>query len=149
MAAPRYNDGGAWGYMPEPRPSEHPPTRRRPPARKMGKASRRRAALRRRSFISLVLVPVALMVGSVYLHTVSAGINERAATLEERIARAEAERESLEVRVAELSGSGRIGDLAGEDLDMRDPDAADFKVYEGDAEDGKTSGAQRQEEGTP
>ncbi|MDQ3508471.1 MAG: hypothetical protein M3494_10705 [Actinomycetota bacterium] len=147
MAAPRY-DGGAWGYMPEPRPErEHPPRRRGAPARGPDKAARRRAALRRRSFISLVLVPIALMVGSVYLHTVSADVNDRAAVLEERITSAEAERESLEVRVAELSGSGRVGDLAEEDLQMRDPGAQNFRVYEGNAEDGKSSGTQRKEEG--
>lgn len=146
MAAPRYG-GGAWEYMPEPRPVESPPRRRRPLERKTDKAARRKAALRRRSFISLVLVPIALMVGSVYLHTVSAGVNDRAAALEEGISRAEAERESLEVRVAELSGSGRVGALAGGDLRMRDPSAEDFRVYEGDAEDGESSGTQRQEEG--
>lgn len=144
MDAPRYT--GAWGYMPQPRPVEHPPSRT-PPERKTDKAARRRAALRRRTFISLVLVPIALMVGSVYLHTVSAGVNERAASLEERISRAEAEREALEVRVAELSGSGRIGSLAEGDLRMRDPGAQDFRVYEGNAEDGQTRGEQRQEEG--
>lgn len=147
MAAPRYNVGGAWEYTPEPRPVESPPRRRRPLERKTDKTARRRAALRRRSFISLVLVPISLMVGSVYLHTVSAGVNDRAAALEEGISRAEAERESLEVRVAELSGSGRIGALADEDLHMKDPGAEDFRVYD-DAEDGKSNGTQRQEEGT-
>ncbi|MBA2692510.1 MAG: hypothetical protein H0U65_08455 [Rubrobacter sp.] len=142
MAAPRYT--GAWA--PEPRPVESPP-RRRSPARKTDKAARRKAALRRRSFISLVLVPIALMVGSVYLHTVSADVNERTANLEERIAAAEAERESLVVRVAELSGSGRVGAMAEGDLHMRDPGARNFTVYEGNAEDGTTSGTQRQAEG--
>lgn len=146
MAAPRYT--GAWGYAPEPRPVERPPSRRpsERPERKTDKAARRKAALRRRSFISLVVIPVALMVGSVYLHTVSADVSERATNLEERITAAEAERESLEVRVAELSGSGRVGKLAEEDLHMRDPRAGDFEVYEGKAEDGKSSGTQRKEE---
>lgn len=148
MAAPNYN---GWGYLPEPRPVEHPPSRkpasRRLPARRPDKATRRKAALRRRGFIFLVLVPVALMVGSVYLHTVSAGVNGRAAALEESLARAEAEREALEVRVAELSGADRIRTLAGEDLGMRDPGASDFRVYGSNGEDGKTGEKQRQEEG--
>jgi cell division protein FtsL len=146
MAAPRYS--GAWRHAPESRPVEAP-LRRRAPARKTDEAARKKAALRRRSFISLVVVPVALMVGSVYLHTVSADVNSRTTTLEEGISRAEAERESLEVRVAELSGSGRIGKLAEEDLHMRDPGAEDFRVYEGNAEDGQSSGTQRQNEGIP
>ncbi len=144
MAAPNYN---GWGYLPEPRPVEHPPSRR-PPAGRPDKEARRKAAFRRRSFISLVLVPVALMVGSVYLHTVSAGVGERAAALEERISQAQAEREALEVRVAGLSGLGRIRALAVEDLHMRDPKAADFRVHGSDGEDGTTGGEQREEEGT-
>lgn len=145
MAAPNYS--GGWGYLPQPQPVEQPPARRRPPARKPDKAARRKAALRRRSFISLVLVPVALMVGSVYLHTVSSGINERSAALEENLARTESERESLEVRAAELSGHGRIGTLAEEDLEMRDPGAADLRVHGANGEDGRAGGEQRQEEG--
>lgn len=149
MAAPRYDR--SWVHAPEPRPVETPQPQRRRPGRKTDRAARRKAALRRRSFISLVVIPIALMVGSVYLHTVSADVNARAANLEQDISRAEAEREALEVRVAELSGSGRIGALAGGDLRMRDPDARDLRVYEGnaagEAEDGKSSGTQRQEEG--
>ncbi|MGH3089608.1 MAG: hypothetical protein ACRDSJ_20165 [Rubrobacteraceae bacterium] len=143
MAAPNYN---GWGHLPEHRPAEYPPERR-PSPRKSDKAARRKAALRRRGFISLVLVPVALMMGSVYLHTVSAGVSERTAALEEDLSLAEAEREALEVRVAELSGSGRIRTLAGERLGMRDAGATDLRVYGSNGEDGNAGVEQREAEG--
>ncbi len=104
-------------------------------------AVRKKAAgLRRRRFAVLVVVPVLLMLGSVYLHTVSAGLAGRVAGLEERLARAEAEGQKLELRVAELSGAERIRSLAAEELGMKEPDAADLEVYNKDGEDGTTSG---------
>ena len=89
-----------------------------------------------------VLVPVLLMLGSVYLHTVSAGLAGGVADLEERLARAEAAGEELGVRVAELSGAERIRSLAAEKLEMQDPNGADLKVYDQDGEDGTRNGGE-------
>jgi cell division protein FtsL len=103
-------------------------------------AAGRKAAARRRRFAVLVVVPVLLMLGSVYLHTVSDGLGGKVAGLQERVARAEAEGEKLEVRVAELSGPGRIRALATKELQMREPSGADMKVYAKHGEDGKPNG---------
>jgi cell division protein FtsL len=88
----------------------------------------------------LVVVPVLLMLGSVYLHTVSAGLGGKVAGLQEQVARAEAEGEKLEVRVAELSGPGRIRSLAADELHMREPGGADMKLYDKHGEDGTPNG---------
>jgi cell division protein FtsL len=89
-----------------------------------------------------VVVPVLLMLGSVYLHTVSAGLASRVAYLDERVAGAAAEAERLEVRVAELSRADRVRPLAEEKLGMRDPRSADFEVYGSEGEDGVNSGGE-------
>jgi cell division protein FtsL len=90
----------------------------------------------------VVVVPVLLMLGSVYLHTVAAGLTGKVAGLEEQLSRVEAEGERLEVRVAELSGAGRIRSLAAEKLGMRDPRARDLEVYDNDGEDGTRNGGE-------
>jgi cell division protein FtsL len=87
----------------------------------------------------MVVIPVLLMLGSVYLHTVSAGLAGRAASLEERLVQIRAEGERLEVRVAELSGADRIRPLAIEKLGMKDP-GGNLKVYDLDREDGTQYG---------
>jgi cell division protein FtsL len=110
--------------------------------RPSGAAARKKAAGLRRRFVVVVVVPVLLMLGSVYLHTVSAGLTGRVAGLEERLARAEAVGERLEVRVAELSGAGRIRSLAAEKLGMQDPSGADLEVYAEDGEDGIHNGGE-------
>ena len=110
--------------------------------RPSGAAARKKAAGRRRRFAVTVLVPVLLMLGSVYLHTVSAGLAGGVADLEERLARAEAAGEELGVRVAELSGAERIRSLAAEKLEMQDPNGADLKVYDQDGEDGTRNGGE-------
>jgi cell division protein FtsL len=110
--------------------------------RPSGAAARKKAAGRSRRFAVTVVVPVLLMLGSVYLHTVSAGFTGEVAGLEERLARAEAEGERLEVRVAELSGAGRIRSLAAEKLGMQDPNGADLEVYGEDGEDGTRDGGE-------
>jgi cell division protein FtsL len=121
-----------------PRPVARPVETKKPPAG----AGRKKAAGRRRRFAVVVVVPVLLMLGSVYLHTVAAGLTGKVAGLEERLARAEAEGERLEVRVAELSGAGRIRSLAAEKLGMRDPRAQDLEVYDSDGEDGTRNGGE-------
>ena len=126
------------------RPIARPIEKKRP-----GEVARRKAAAaRRRGFAVLVVVPVLLMLGSVYMHTVSAGLGGEVADLEERVARAEAEGEKLEVRVAKLSGAGRIRTLASQELRMRDPGGADLKVYGRDGEDGTPNG-EEEEGGKP
>ena len=100
----------------------------------------RKAAGRRRRFAMLVVVPVLLMLGSVYLHTVAAGLEARAADLDVRLDRAREEGERLEVRVAELSGAGRIRNLASEKLGMHEPESDTLKVYGDKAEDGNKNG---------
>jgi cell division protein FtsL len=88
----------------------------------------------------LVVVPVLLMLGSVYLHTVAAGLDARAGDLEVKLDRVREEGERLEVRVAKLSGAGRIRALASERLGMHEPQSATMKVYGDKAEDGTNDG---------
>jgi hypothetical protein len=114
-----------------------------------GAGARKEAAARHRRFVALVVVPVVLMLGSVYLHTVAAGLTGQAAGLEERLARAEARGERLQIRVAELSGAGRIRALAAKKLDMREPRGADLEVYREVGEDGKRHGGEEEKGGEP
>jgi cell division protein FtsL len=107
-----------------------------------GAAERKKAAGRRRRFVVIVVVPVLLMLGSVYLHTVAAGLTDKVAGLEERLSRTEAEGKRLGIRVAELSGAGRIKSLAAEKLGMRDPRGADLEVYHQGWEDGTRNGGE-------
>ncbi len=100
-----------------------------------------KAAGRRRRFAVIVVVPVLLMLGSIYLHTVAVGLTGNVAGLAERLARAEAEGERLEVRVAELSRADRIKAFATEKLGLQDPSGADFEVYDG--EDGTRNGGEQ------
>src|SRR5215217_769360 len=88
---------------------------------------KRKAAGRRRRFAMLVVVPVLLMLGSVYLHTVAA---------------------ALDTRVAELSAAERIRALAAEKLGMHEPKSTSLKVYGDKAEDGTHNGAP-QRRGSP
>ncbi len=83
----------------------------------------------------LILMPVMLMLGSVYLHTVAADFGDRAATLQERADNAQAEQERLDIEVAKLSAPGRIRPLASDELQMRVPASNDLKVYGKDGED--------------
>src|SRR5215210_260498 len=124
------------------------PVEKRAPDRAQDHALKQKAAGRRRRFAMLVVVPVLLMLGSVYLHTVAAGLDARAADLGVRLDRAREEGERLEVRVAELSGAERIRTLAAEKLGMHEPKSTTLKVYGGKAEDGKNDGAP-QEGGRP
>jgi cell division protein FtsL len=99
----------------------------------------------------IVVVPVLLMLGSVYLHTVAAGLDARAAKLDVKLGRAQDEGERLEVRVTELSGSARIRKLA-EKMGMREPGSSALRVYGSGAirkaEDG-THDETRQQRGEP
>src|SRR5215204_6921139 len=124
------------------------PVRKRAPDRSPDRALRRKAAGRRRRFAMLVVVPVLLMLGSVYLHTVAAGLDARAAELDVRLDRAREVGERLEVRVAELSGAERIRALAAEKLGLHKPKSTNLRVYGVRVEDGKNDGAP-QEGGRP
>ena len=91
---------------------------------------------------------VLLMLGSVYVHTVAAGLGEEVARLEEQETGAEDEGERLEVKITELSEPGRIRALAKRDLDMRDPAGRDLEVYDGsDGEDVVNGGGEKKEIG--
>lgn len=119
---------------PGPRP-ENPRPRRAP-----GRSVRRSGRLQRRRFIVLVVVPVLLMLGSVYLHTVAANLGAEVSSLEERYAGLLVEKERLKVQVSELSAPDRIQPLAREGLGMRSPGAEDMRVY--DREDGEQNDGQ-------
>ena len=112
------------------------------------KWKQRRDISKGRVFVLLVVVPVLLMLGSVYVHTVAAGLGEEVARLEEQETRAEDEGEQLEVKITELSEPGRIRALAKRDLDMRDPAGKDLEVYDGsDGEDVVNGGGEKKETG--
>jgi cell division protein FtsL len=119
------------------------PVQDRGPDRSHDKTLKQKAAGRRRRFAMLVVVPVLLMLGSVYLHTVAAGLDARAAELDVKLDRGREKRERLEVRVAELSGAGRIRALASEKLGMHEPKSAVMKVYRDKGEDGTNNGKPR------
>lgn len=111
-----------------------------------GRAPSRKAAVRRRRFAMLVVIPVLLMLGSVYLHTVSADLGGQVAVLQERRAEAMAERERLDVRVSELSAPGRIRAEA-RAIGMREPASADLRVYESNGEDDLQNGGEQAQTG--
>ena len=119
------------------------PLQERAPERLRDRSIEQKAAGRRRRFAMLVVVPVLLMLGSVYLYTVAVGLEAKAAELEVRLDRASEEGERLEVRVAELSGAGRIRSVAAEKLGMHEPKSTTLKVYGDKAEDGKNNGEQQ------
>lgn len=78
--------------------------------------------------LAVLVMPVLLMLGSVYVHTVAAAHSAEAASLEEEKARAEDEGKRLEVKITELSEPGRIRALARDKLQMRDPDGKDLRI---------------------
>lgn len=123
------------------------PVRESAPVRSPKRKLRRKAAGRRRRFAMLVVVPVLLMLGSVYLHTVAAGLDTRTAELGIKLDRATDEAERLEIRVTELSGSARIRDRA-TTLGMREPGSEALRVFKEDAEykaeDGTQDGTQQE-----
>jgi cell division protein FtsL len=140
MAAPQRRYGASVSARPV-IPRVH---RQKAARRAGGPAARRKASGRRRRFAVVVVIPVLLMLGSVYLHTVSAGLTDKVASLDERLAQVKAEGERLEVRVAELSGAGRIRPIAIEKLGMKDPGGANLKVYDVDREDGARDGGEKE-----
>src|SRR5688572_1839592 len=124
------------------------PVQKRAKDRQRDRSLSRKAAGRRRRFAMLVVVPVLLMLGSVYLNTVAAGLDARAAELDVKLDRAREVGERLEIKVAALSGADRIRALAAEKLGMHEPKSTTLKVYGARAEDGKNDGVP-QEGGRP
>jgi cell division protein FtsL len=96
----------------------------------------------------LVVVPVLLMLGSVYVHTVAARLGDEVVRLEEEKKEAESEAERLEVKLTELSEPGRIRVLARGNIDMGDPSGKDLETYGGsDGEDVVDGGGENKETG--
>src|SRR5215212_6483405 len=120
------------------------PAEERTPDHLQIRSLKRKAAGRRRRFAMIVVVPVLLMLGSVYLHTVAAGLDARAGDLEVKLDRVREAGERLEVRVAELSGAGRIRERATEKLGMHEPKSSALKVYGDKTEDGTNNGKPQQ-----
>ena len=117
----------------------------RPAPRKApGRAARHVGRVQRRRFVVLVVLPVLLMLGSVYLHTVAANLGEETMALEEKHAGLLVEKETLEVEVSQLSAPDRIRSMARENLGMRSPGAEDMRVY--GREDGEQDGGQKIQE---
>lgn len=94
----------------------------------------------------LVVVPVLLMLGSVFMHTVANDLQATVNGLEEQNARTKVEGEKLDVRVAQLSSPGRIREMARKDLDMRDPDGEDIRVLDDNGEDVSQHGGEQAKE---
>ena len=112
-----------------PRRSAQGPVRRKRPEGRKDRVGSWRA------FAVLVLVPAALMLGSVYAHTAAVGTGAEAARLEEEKAAAEAEGERIDVQVAELSESATVREKARESLGMKDPGGKDLWTYGSEGED--------------
>jgi cell division protein FtsL len=86
------------------------------------------------------------MLGSVYLHTVAAGLTERVDELEAKNAKTSVEGEKLAVEVAKTSSPDRILELARHELGMRDPDGKALKVYGKTGEDVPPYGGEQAKE---
>jgi cell division protein FtsL len=119
---------------------EREPDGRRP-ARRTRKAPRKTTQGRNLRVAVLVIAPVLLMLGSVYLHTVSGGLEARAEGLRNEVEAARAQGERLEVEVAKLSAADRVRPLAREKLGMRDAGSADLEVFKGGEREDGTSDA--------
>lgn len=144
MAAPQ-----RWHRSTLPTEPAWPAPERAPGGRRPGSRPRKVRG-RNRRFAVLVVVPVLLMLGSVYLHTVSAGLQARTEGLQHELDAARAQGERLEVDVAKLSAAGRVRPLAREKLGMRDAGSADLEVVKGgEREDGTTDAGAEKGGGQP
>ena len=129
------------------------PVRRRPERQGTSKGASggapggawRRGAKLGRTFVVLV-VPVLLMLGSVYVHTIASKLKGEETRLEEAKAQAEGEAERLEVQVTQLSEPGRIRSLAKEKLGMRDPGPKDLETYGSEGGDVVNEGGEKDKE---
>lgn len=118
----------------------------------MGRASgapkgRRRPeidARRWRAFALLGVVPVLLMLGSIYTHAAADGISEEIVGLEGQREMAGVRQENLDLRLTELTAPDRIRSEAGE-LGLREP-VGSLEVYGSQREDGTDAAGQTGEE---
>lgn len=107
------------------------PERRQAPAERKRPSRRAAAAKHRRRFITLVVIPILLMLGSVYLHTVASRLDQQSVQIQQQVDKAEAENRALGVKVAELSRPERIRSMARSTLGMQDPSAENLHTYRG------------------
>lgn len=91
-------------------------------------------ARRWRPFVLLVVVPVLLMLGSVYTHAAADGVSGTVAGLEEEREMAEVRQENLDLRLTELTAPERIRSEA-RDLGLEEPTGS-VQVYGSQGEDG-------------
>ena len=91
-------------------------------------------ARRWRPFVLLVVVPVLLMLGSVYVHAAADSVSGTVAGLEEEREMAEVRQENLDLRLTELTAPERIRSEA-RDLGLEEPTGS-VQVYGSQGEDG-------------
>lgn len=92
----------------------------------------------------LVVAPVLLMLGSIYVHSVAASISERVAGLEQSLEMAEVRQENLDLRLTRRSSPERVRSEA-RALGLREP-VGDLKVYGSQREDGTDASRRAGEE---
>ncbi len=131
--------------IPQRRAPHFPRRDKRKPKKSSGGDVRRDQGLRRRRFVFFVVVPVLLMLGSIYLHTMSAGLESRVSELQGQRAELGAQKERLEIDVSRASSPERVRSLAREN-GLRTPATGDLKVYK--AEDGTQDARQQIQEGS-
>ncbi|MGI9049930.1 MAG: hypothetical protein ACR2GU_11260 [Rubrobacteraceae bacterium] len=99
-----------------------------------------------RRFLVLVVVPMLLMLGSIYLHTVSANLGGKTEQLKGRISQATDDKQRLDLQVAQLSSPGRIIKLAQENSNMGAPSGKDIEIYGNSGEDARRNGGEQAKE---
>ncbi len=124
--------GGRTG--PEKRPRKRPGRKGRATGAPLGRRRPNFDARRWRPFVLLVVVPVLLMLGSVYTHAAADGVSGTVAGLEEEREMAEVRQENLDLRLTELTAPERIRSEA-RDLGLEEPTGS-VQVYGSQGEDG-------------
>lgn len=101
-------------------------------------------AQRWRAFVVLVVVPVLLMLGSIYTHAAATGVSGEVAGLEQSLETLEVQQENLDLRLTSLTAPERIRTRAMQ-LGLQDP-VGTMKVYGSQGEDGTDAAGQTGEE---
>ena len=123
------------------------PEEKRTSQRSAGHGPRRkRANASHRRFLVLVVVPMLLMLGSIYLHTVAANLGTEAEQLKGRISQAGDDKQRLDLQVAQLSSPGRVIGIAQKKLGMRAPNGKNLQIYSNHGEDAKRNGGEQAKE---
>ena len=91
----------------------------------------------------LVVVPMLLMLGSIYLHTVAANMNGKAEQLAGSISQANDDKQRLDLQVARLSSPERVIKLARKKLNMISPNGKDIRIYGNNGEDAGRNGGEQ------